>query len=215
MRNPGRCRRRPAIRAMSAVALLAALLTLNGCTGGRFAVASAEDPAKVLAGNFTTGVYAFSDEHTADIVLLEGSEENPSQAVHIQMHWQPRAGKTPLKRGGTNCSIRYLVFTGDEAGVYTGGGFLFPRSTPGGSSFRGELRDSTLRLVDRSEGFADRLGLAEATGDFSVRHDELTTERLLRRLRLRLRRSLGYPVFVQASDEPLRLTDRLPAPASW
>jgi hypothetical protein len=174
-------------------------LVLGGCGGGgKLAVHSELEPDTVLTGNFTTGVYAFDDQNNVDVILLEGPPEQPTQAVHIRMHWTPRAGRTPVDVHATNATVRYVIFAGEAAGVYSGSGFLFPRVNPGKGTFTGELRDTALRLADASPNFADRLGLARATGGFSAALDEATTLRLLRQIEVALREQLGYPRFVMA-----------------
>lgn len=180
------------------------LLTLmlgaaGGCAGGGdLSLRSAVDAERVLNGEFTTAVYALTDQNNLDILLIEGPPEDPSQAVHIRMHWRPRAGSTPVARHATNATIRYMIFTGRAAGVYDGAGFLFPHSTLGDGVFSGELRSASLRLADSSPNFVDRLGLAEAIGGFSARRDNAATMDMLKQLQARLVRQLGYPRFVDA-----------------
>lgn len=189
---------------MSVAVLLLALLVLTGCAGGRLALRSAERQEQVLVGNFTQSIYGFDDRNTLHVLLIEGDPadpQGPSQAVHVEMYWAPRAGRTPIDPLATNSVIRYIVFTGEGAGVYGGAGYLFPLSKPGGGNFRGEVRSSSLRLQDASAGFADRLGLATATGEFLAQRDDLGAQRLLRQLRLQIHERLGYPKLVWA-DEP-------------
>lgn len=179
--------------------LLCLTLLLGGCGGhGSLAVRSELQRGTVLTGDFNTAVYSFDDRNNVDVILLEGTAEEPSQAVHIRMHWEPRAGRTPIDENATNATIRYIVFTGDGAGVYSGSGFLFPRSDAGDNTFRGILRETAMRLADASPNFTDRLGLARATGGFSATLDEAATSRLLREIQVNLKEKLGYPRFVMA-----------------
>jgi hypothetical protein len=193
-------RRKPcAVLALLAIALSAGA----GCAagGGDLSLRSTTDTEKVLTGDFSTAVYSMNDQNDLDVLLIEGPEDDPSQIVHIRMHWRPRAGRTPVTSGATNATVRYIIFTGRAAGIYDGAGFLFPHDRPGGGVFSGELRSSSLRLADSTENFVDRLGLAEALGGFSARRDKTATLRLLRQIQSRLTRELGYPRFV---GDPLR-----------
>ena len=129
-------------------------------------------------------------------MLLEGDEDNPTQAVHVTMHWVPRAARTPIDARATNATIRYILFSEQGAGIYGGGGFLYPTSTPGGGTLAAQVRNSSLRLQDASAGFEDRFGLASATGGFRAKRDDLRALRLVRRLEVRLHERLGYPRLV-------------------
>ena len=185
-------------RAFMLMALFVCLpVLLPACGGhGNLSVRSELQRGTVLTGDFDTAVYAFDDRNNVDVILLEGTIDAPTQAVHIHMHWEPRAGRTPIDANATNATIRYLVFTGEGAGVYSGSGFLFPRSDAGDNTFRGELRETAMRLADASPNFNDRLGLARATGGFSAKLDEPATNRLLRQIQINLKQKLGYPRFV-------------------
>ncbi|QNN23135.1 hypothetical protein HED60_12930 [Planctomycetales bacterium ZRK34] len=184
--------------ALLSLALLSGLLTLGGCAGGTLAVRSTGEEAAELTGNFTTAVYSYDDLNNLDVLLIEGEPESPTQAVHIRMYWQPRAGRTPIDVRATNATINYVVFTGQGAGVYSGAGFLFPKNNPGGGTFTASLRSTAVRLLDASGNFADRLGRADATGSFSAKRDDDATQRLLRTVEVYLRNQLGYPRFVMA-----------------
>lgn len=198
-------RRRPgdrfltgAARCRPAALLIAFAGLLTGCAtgGGDFAVRSLGAGEAVLEGRFDTGLYSYRDDNTLAVVLVEGPLEAPSQAVVLRMVWEPRAGRTPMDRRGTNTTVRYVVFAGEDAGVYEGAGFLFPRNNPGPGGFRANLRQASLRLLDRSPGFVDRLGLAGASGQFTAERDDAAVVGLQRRLQQMLRERLGYPRLV-------------------
>ena len=168
-----------------------------GCQGGgRLTVGSVLEPDLSLVGDFDHGIYAFIDSNTSRVMLVEGDLDDPRQVAHIQMHWSPRAGRTPTDRTSTNTTIRYVIFSERAAGIYSGAGFLFPQNNPGGRQFRGQLRNTSVRLIDGSDDFVDRLGLAEVSGRFSVRRDDSATLRLTRVVERRLHDRLGYPAVV-------------------
>jgi hypothetical protein len=172
---------------------------LLGCSGGRLTLRSAERPRQAMRGSFNRGVYGFDNKNSLDVLLIEEKAGEPAQAVHLQMHWSPRAGRTPIDENATNAVVHYIVFAGDSAGVYSGAGFLFPQTEPGTKSLAGEVRNASLRLQDSGESFEDPLGLAIASGSFRATRNDLETQRLLREIRLRLRDKLGYPRLVDAA----------------
>ena len=168
-----------------------------GCTGGgRLALRSTERDTAVLVGNFNRGFYGFVDRNRVDVLLIDGDPDNPKQAVHLNMYWQPRAGKTPIDSNATNATINYIVFNPDGAGVYSGAGFLLPQTDPGESTLRADVLEASLRLMDASESFADPLGLTTASGGFTARRNDLATQRALRQIRVLLGDKLGYPRLV-------------------
>lgn len=178
-------------------------LAAVGCSSsGSLAVRNATGTSDTLTGSFDTAVYALTDPNQVEVVLIEGPVDAPTQAVHVRMEWRPKAGATPVDRRSTNATVRYIVFTGDGAGVYSGAGFLYPNNKPGGDSLRATLRASSIRLSDASTTFADRIGRAEATGSFTAKRDELATQRHLRRLHQQVSDKLGYPLRVAAPVAP-------------
>ncbi|MEX2670786.1 MAG: hypothetical protein WD294_01610 [Phycisphaeraceae bacterium] len=185
--------------------LMLSMAVLGGCSvhGGEMTVGSVLDPDVALRGDFDHGIYSYQDENTLRVVLIEGEMDSPRQVVHLQMHWVPRAGRTPTDRTSTNATVRYVIFSDGAAGVYSGAGFLFPQNTPGGASFRGQLRNTSVRLIDGSEDFVDRLGLAEVSGSFNVRRDDAATLRMTRLIERRLSDRLGYPAVVENTTRDL------------
>ncbi|MHC4994152.1 MAG: alanine/glycine:cation symporter family protein [Planctomycetota bacterium] len=170
---------------------------LIGCEqSGELSVFSTLNPNTVLTGQFDTALYSYSDNNTLDVILVEGPVDSPAQAVHMQMVWAPRPGRTPIDHRATNSTIRYIIFTGEQTGIYAGAGYLFPILKPGGETFKGSMRNSALRLKDATEGFEDRLGLATAEGDFTAHRDDAAALQLLRSVQLRLANQLGYPRFI-------------------
>jgi hypothetical protein len=191
--------------------LLALVLLLPACSGlpvmfggdgGSFAIRSEDSAAAQLSGSFSTAVYSYDDKNTVSVILLDGPEEAPTQAVHIRMFWTPKAGKTPIDPAATNASISYLVFSPDAAGRYGGAGFLYPRINPGSDTFAADLRSSAIRLLDSTPNYSDKVGLATATGGFTARRDDAATLRLLHLIQSRLAAQLGYPAFVTAPLVP-------------
>jgi hypothetical protein len=173
-----------------ALAITAGCQSPIGVGAGELTVVGEDNPGFARKANYDTAVYRHLGPGSAEILLIEGDIDNPRQVIHLKMFWRPLAGRTPFDAEATNTTVRYLNFTGQNAGLYRGGGFLFPKTKPGENLFEGELRNASLRLAEHTLTFPDRpdgslLGrLISATGTFTARRDDLEVERLLRRVRL-------------------------------
>jgi hypothetical protein len=194
--------------------------TLTSCTAlgfnrpaGKLSIRSQSEMQTVLKGGFETGIYSFDEKNNLTVVLFQGPEENPAQAVTIRLFWQPHAGRTPIDPTATNAAINYVIFTGTEtkqAGVYSGAGFVYPNDYPGHEVFHGSVWEADLVLEDSSAGFRDLLGQAKLTGNFTVRRDEAKVLELNRRLNIMVRERLGYPRFVAGEQTPAGMEKRQP-----
>ncbi|MDX1564578.1 MAG: hypothetical protein R3236_04180 [Phycisphaeraceae bacterium] len=186
-------------------------LCLGGCQvplgpgAGDLSIQSAHQDDAVLHGRYETAVYRYLSPTSVDVVMVEGSLENPTQALHLHLFWKPLAGRTPFDRHATNSTLRYMNFTGHGAGLYRGGGFLFPKTDLGLNVFEGELRHATLRLSEQTNHFdqrADGALLGDrvlVSGSFFARRDDRAVETLLRRLRLHFN---AYLKRQRVSDKP-------------
>ncbi len=183
-----------------ATMLTAAVMLMAGCGGtGSLSVRSVTGEAERI-GRFDLVVYNDADANTVDVVAVAGSADDPKQMVHLRMVWRPRAARTPMDTRATNATVTYVVFDGAEAGVYGGGGLMFPSGKPGGATFRARMEQASVRLTDASAGFQAPLELAVVDGAFVAERDAVRTMQLLRRVRLALRQRLGYPRFVGLFD---------------
>jgi hypothetical protein len=183
---------------MVSLAVIAAALSFGGCAGrGQLALRSASSEA-AIEGQFNTAVFGYDDVNTLHVVLIEGSVEQPEQAVHMQMFWRPKAGRTPRDPMSANTTVRYMVFQDGQVGVYGGAGLLAPKASLTRGQLNGSLQNASLRLTDASGEFVDELKLANASGDFSAKRDDETALKLLRQLQVQVRERLGYPRFVDA-----------------
>lgn len=186
-----------AMRALATLALLLGMLGSVGCgQSGALTVRSELDPENKLEGDFTTAIYGFQDQHTLNILLVEGNIKQVQQAVHIRMFWRPVAGATPVDRNSINTTVRYLIFTGPDVGVYDGAGFMLPSTKPGAQTMKATIQEAALRLQDSSVNFKDRLGLAKMAGNITVRRDEAMTQKVLEDLQKKVAERLGYRRFV-------------------
>lgn len=184
-----------------ACALIAMILAVGCGThhGASLALRSQSRPSTALIGGFTSSYYSMDDKNHLTILLVDGSIEEPVQAVTIRMFWKPRAGRTPIDPTATNATIHYTIFTGDnrsEVGIYSGAGFVYPVGKVGNPAFSADVWQATLRLTDRSTGFEDLLGGAVLDGHLTARRDDAAVSLALRRLRVLVTQCVGYPRWV-------------------
>lgn len=191
-----------------AVAVAVVTSCLSGCGGdgrGRLTLRSTTDTGVFLSGRFDTALYSLDGPDHATLVLLAGPVEDPTQAVTMRLFWRPRGGRTPLEPSATNVTIHHLVFAhgegAAEAGLYSGAGFLRPRGELGENTLRLHLRESVLRLKDRSAGFVDPLGQAVLQGELRAVRDDAAVQEVIRRLNVLARERLGYPSLVRGEGQ--------------
>ena len=123
-----------------------------------------------LDATFTHGAYAVEPTGVSMILStvsmqdLRNGDFEDAQLVDVQVMWEPRAGRTPVSKDSTNLVIRYIVLVGDQVGIYGGGGFGWPRGTPGETGFGLKITGSSLSLVDATDDFRDLLSPASLLG---------------------------------------------------
>jgi hypothetical protein len=84
--------------------------------------------------------------------------------LHVELLWVPLAGKTAIDPEATNISIRLIVFSGHEVGLYGGGGFAWPKGEPGEEDYGVDIVGSNATLLAATNGFKDLLSPAQLTG---------------------------------------------------
>ena len=150
------------------------LATLTSCLGGcsPFTGIKLSSDTREGGGSLElrprTSAYLSGDRNTADVYLTDLPAEalDPDadlkdvsgQIIHIHLFLTPKAGSTPIDSTACSASVRHVVIAGGRIGVYGGGGFLSPNTSPGDRVLTGHLADATLRLVSASPEFGDRLG---------------------------------------------------------
>lgn len=195
------------VRLLSMNCALAGLLAAagGGCavfrTGGPSGSLSLEsfDTGERIQPRITSAAYKFVDQNTADIYLTDLPEdrllsERPDVSgmsgtlIHIRLFLVPKAGKTPIDDTACNAAFRTIVVASSEggagssgvrteAGMYEGGGFLYPSDRPGESVLAGSVFGSSARLTAGSPGFADRITPGMMDGKFRApRDDDRATE---------------------------------------
>jgi len=188
-------------RGLTILSLLLLTFFLTACVGdggGRLSVTSRSHDDATLKSGFQSGYYAWDEDASRlTFVLFDGPRETPQQVAVVRVFWLPRAGYTPVERSSTNATIHYLILAGDarlEAGVYSGAGFVFNYDKPGQHALRAGVWDSNLRLGQHTQGFRDRLGLAELRGRFTAVRDDQGVAADLERLDQQAKFLLGAPL---------------------
>lgn len=163
---------------------LVSFVLIGGCAPtqpeGSLALTSRTARPVRLDATFRHGGYA--DEpaglslvlSTVPLEALREGDFDEAQVVDIRYMWEPIAGRTPVNRNATNLTIRHIVLVGDEVGVYGGGGFGWPRGTPGETGFGVRITGSSVSLVDSTEGFQDLLSPATLLGTIGAPLDAKT-----------------------------------------
>lgn len=183
--------------------------TLAGCSGasgrgGSLRSESLGTQPVVLDADFQTVVYSHDPEgdtsfFLSDIPLEDLVATYPSdgQVMHIELLWNPKPGLTPMDSSATNVSIRHVIISGGEVGVYGGAGFALPHGGLGGRKLSVTISDATMRLVESTGGFTDPLTPARITGGFTASLDPLLSRKLHRALSQLVTNAIGRPRHVR------------------
>lgn len=181
-----------------AALLVTPLLAISGCAGW-FDYAFAPDGAAVrieglgeqpaaIDAELPHGSYATTDTdqsmYLSDVpleTLLTGEVRN-GQFLHAQLLWFPKPGETPVDPEATNVTLRFVVVSEGEMGIYGGAGFAWPRGTPGETSLTLVVTGSSLSLLAKTDRFVDLLTPAELVGTISAPPNDETTRRFRRGL---------------------------------
>ncbi len=204
--------------------LIIALLGLSGaagCATGRVAASLRAESLGVdrvyIDGAYETAVYAdFNSVETSFFVtdipiddLLAGNVTT-GMVVHIDLLWEPAAGKTPMDSSATNVTVRYIVFADGEMGLYGGAGFAMPKGEPGKGSMSLTLRDASMTLLDSTSGFVDLLSPARLTGKITAGLDERRSRQMAYAVNQLVTNALGYTRLV-AMKKPSATRPRQPS----
>jgi len=155
-------------------------------------VQSPQQPKTTLGGGFGRGLYRLEGRSNLTVLLIDGTIDEPRQAVVIRMLWMPRAGRTPIDANATNATVHYLIFDGDDVGVYGGAGYLYPGRKPGRAKLKAGLWQANVSISDASEGFEDKLGTAMIEGRFTAERDDVQTRTAVQKLHKLIHERLGY-----------------------
>jgi len=188
--------------------LLGALVCATGCKqypGGQLVTRSLTDSPVELTAFYTTAVYGHTESRGTTFIvsdrptseLLDGSIRN-GQVVHMHLLWRPKAGSTPMDSTATNLSIRQVVFSNGQVGVYGGAGFATVKGEPGDELMSLEIKEASLDLLESTPGFVDLLSPARLTGTLTAQQDLMRTRRLYFNVSQVVTDALGRSRFVLA-----------------
>ncbi len=170
-------------------ACILCVLFLFGCgaeSSGRLEFTSMGDTPRTLPTNVGISTYALELANTSFIqsdltqVQLQDSTELYGYVLHAELLWVPKAGKTAVDPAATNTSIRLVVFSGHEVGLYGGGGFAWPIGTPGDAEYGINIVGSNATLLAATPGFVDLLSPAQLTGEMVSKLDDAQTRQMRR-----------------------------------
>jgi hypothetical protein len=179
------------LRLLAALSVFAFTCLFAGCTRPALKIESTTSDA-TLAPRAVTSIYRYGDRNTMDIIvsdlpydaLVRGLDAGrlSGNVTHIHLFFNPEPGRTPLDASASNTTIRHIVFVNDQLGVYGGGGLLRPSSVSGDSRVTASIRGASMRLLDATPGFIDRLGSADLVGSLSATRDDEATTAAVNRL---------------------------------
>jgi len=199
----------------SAIVGLAAMST--GCanmfmsTGKLRAESLGPEPVK-LDARCATAVYTEQSDGEASFFLTDMPVEDllagrpaEGQVLHIELLWEPRPGQTPVDRFATNVSVRHVVVTDGQVGVYGGAGFA-RTGRLSRKKVRVAIQDTNFRLLESTDGFVDPLSPGRLRGTFTAVRDDLAARKLDRAISQYVTNSLGRTQYVDRAPVAHPLT---------
>jgi len=131
---------------------------------------------------------------------IENGDIQNGQILHIEMLFPPRAGETPIDPAATNLSLRYIVISNNEVGVYEGGGFGYPIGGHEDGEMSLRVEPSGLALAEKTDGFVDLLSPATLSAVFSGTCDDMAGHRLADGIDQFVTNALGRTIYVRKRD---------------
>ena len=206
--------------------ILVPAISLAGGCGGAFQSWTADRGAEVTIEGLGNRPGEFASELPISVYAVRPAEEThwssdrtleelsrgdfeSARFLHAQLLWEPIAGKTSIARTATNVVVRLVIVSGEEIGVYAGGGFAWPWGDPGDDNRTLVITGSSLSLIARTEGFVDLLSPAQITGTVVSRHDPDGTVRWRRAVSQIVTNRLKAAQWVDGSGRPLDGVDAI------
>ncbi len=180
--------------------------SMFGSDNGSIRAESLGDDPAVLTCEFTSAWFSYDANAGASFMMSDISDEDlmagkvaDGQLLHVQVLWVPLAGNTPMDSSATNASIRYVVISNGEVGVYSGAGFAEPDDDLDSDRVWVTLADATLQLQESTAGFHDLLSPAQLSGSFTATRDEQKARQVNRAASQLVTNALGKTTFVRAN----------------
>lgn len=211
---------RPALGAGLTLILAVAGGCAHGPVQGSLRAESLRGEPVYLDERYGTAVFARATETSiflADVPLerILSGEVTEGVIVHLDLLWNPKAGETPMDASATNVSVRYVVMSGGEVGVYGGAGFGRPHGKPDDEKLTLVLKDSSLTLLDATEGFVDLLSPARLTGSLTAALNERSARQIEFAASQMVTNALGRTRLVGAGGLSPRPTSSGPSSSWW
>jgi hypothetical protein len=189
------CSRRLASIARIALLILGwtGVIAAAGCgTSQRLTLESVSGYTQ-LTVTYPTSVFTTSDAATGDFYLTDLPPElwrpdadltgASGTLVHLHMFLPPAAGRAPMGVSASNLTIRYIIISNGEVGVYAGGGFLYLKGLLKSTTAGGNFTNASMCLVRASDNFRDLLGASLLTGSFRASKQDGTAVVLAAKVR--------------------------------
>lgn len=168
------------------------VIAVQGCgigetgSAGTLRSQSLRTDAVLLPADYSVAVFSNEKIAGTSIMLSDvpieqviSGEVLNAQIMHIELLWVPKAGETPMDSAATNASIRHIVISNGQVGIYGGAGFARPSENPATSDkVTFTLRDASLALQESTKGFVDLLSPSKLTGTFSAKKDDKLARQL-------------------------------------
>jgi len=176
--------------------LLTACSTI-GLTGGSSGSSTTTDSEGLtFDAKYPTRAYQFADKNTADVYLTDLSDDELSAfftesrdwsqisgtIAQIHLFLNPKPGRTPIEPTAASASVRWIVITNGEIGIYDGAGFMLPGRRVAKGYISGSIRNAPLRLTRKTPGFSDPLITPEIDIKFATKLDEQSAIELASRV---------------------------------
>ncbi len=129
---------------------------------------------------------------------IESGSMLDGQILHVEMLFPPEAGETPIDPYATNLSIRFVVLSGGELGVYEGGGFGYPIGGHETGDMSLRIEPSGMVLAESTEGFVDLLSPGILSAVFTGTCNDLAGHRLADGVDQLVTNAIGRTMYVRA-----------------
>ncbi len=194
--NP-RKRQLIAITTTALAPLLLTACSTIGLTGGSSGSSTTTDSEGLtFSAHYPTRAYQFADKNTADVYLTDLSDDELSAFFTDSQDWSqitgtiaqihlflnPKPGRTPIEPTAASASVRWIVITNGEIGIYDGAGFMLPGRQVAKGHISGSIRNAPLRLTRKTPGFSDPLITPEINIKFATKLDEQSAIELASRV---------------------------------
>jgi len=156
-------------------------------------------PTAVLYGNESINDASvwMTDIRLAD---LKSGRIDSGQITHIEVLWIPSPGLTPMDKDATNASVRHIIFTDGEVGVYSGAGFVRPSTRVGKDTVSFDIANAILTLEAKTDGFRDLLTPARLSGRCKASRDPKRARAMRYAASQAVTDRLGRSLFVHNTD---------------